>query len=79
MNILDELRKANQMRAMERPQSFDLADLLANIIIAVDLVAAQYHVDLSVAVTERFNRTSQERGFKTRFTIIPELEQKEIS
>ncbi|MEO1108244.1 MAG: nucleotide pyrophosphohydrolase [Pseudomonadota bacterium] len=44
----------------------DLADEMADCIIAIDLLANQTGIDLSAAVARKFNRTSEKYGLNTR-------------
>lgn len=48
----------------------DVADEMADAIIALDLLAAELGIDLSEAVARKFNRTSVKYGMQTR---LPEL------
>ncbi|NVK36161.1 MAG: nucleotide pyrophosphohydrolase [Rhodobacteraceae bacterium] len=45
----------------------DIADEMADCLIAVDLLASQLGIDLGQAVARKFNRTSEKYGLKTRF------------
>jgi len=43
----------------------EIRDEMAGVIIAVDLLAARLHIDLSVAITNKFNRTSEKYNLAT--------------
>lgn len=48
-----------------------LADELADIVISADLIAMDYGIDLlPKAVPEKFNKTSDKHGFKTKIVIV---------
>lgn len=42
-----------------------LEDEMADVLITLDLLAKQYHVDLSLAVVKKFNHTSRKHGLST--------------
>ena len=44
----------------------DVADEMADAVIALDLLAAEMGIDLSEAVARKFNRTSVKYGMQTR-------------
>ncbi|MGV2975222.1 MazG-like family protein [Roseibium alexandrii] len=46
----------------------DVADEMADAIIALDLLADQMGIDLGAAVTRKFNRTSKKYGLVTRLS-----------
>lgn len=48
----------------------DVADEMADALIALDLLAAEMGIDLGAAVARKFNLTSEKYGMKTR---LPEL------
>lgn len=66
------LEKAKKLLRVERgilgtgASLDDLADEMADCIIAIDLLANQAGIDLASAVTRKFNRTSEKYGLKTR-------------
>lgn len=45
-----------------------LGEELADVIIYADLVAAVFGIDLNRAIPRKFNKTSEEHGFKQRLT-----------
>ena len=49
-----------------------LAEELADVIICADLVAMHEGIDLMKAVAEKFNKTSEENGLKTKLTTLGE-------
>lgn len=51
----------NEVYLIER-----LADELADVVIYLDLLAASEGIDLSEAVVEKFNKTSEKNGFSER-------------
>ncbi|QDL92516.1 nucleotide pyrophosphohydrolase [Paroceanicella profunda] len=44
----------------------DIADEMADALIALDLLASELGIDLSTAIARKFNRTSAEHGMQTR-------------
>jgi len=51
----------------------DVADEMADAVIALDLLASRLGIGLSVAVARKFNKTSEKYGFQTR---LPEADQR---
>lgn len=49
-----------------------LAQELADVVICVDLIAMDLHIDLFESVVNKFNATSKARGLKTRLDDVPE-------
>lgn len=44
----------------------EVADEMADVVIGLDLLAAQMGINLAAAVPSKFNQTSEKYGFKTR-------------
>lgn len=65
-NIVKKLERARLGFGGSRATVQHLADELADTIIAADLVAMDYNIDLRLVIPSKFNETSQLNGFKTR-------------
>lgn len=65
-NIIKKLERARLGIRGSRSTIEALAEELADVIICVDLIAADLEIDLGAAVQEKFNATSEKAGLKTR-------------
>lgn len=48
------------------PDTTNLQEELADVIICVDLIAKEYNIDLWEAIRSKFNKTSEKHNFTTR-------------
>lgn len=64
-NLIKKLARERLGIRGSRATTHELAAELADIIICVDLIAMQLGIDLSYAVENKFNETSQKYGLKT--------------
>ncbi len=70
-NVVKKLvREALDIRGSQA-MLIDLADEVGDVMICLDLLAAEYGIDLAYAVECKFNKTSEERGLRTRLTLRP--------
>lgn len=67
-NIIKKLERERLGIAGSRATIEQLAEELADIVICVDLIAMSYHIDLKAAVRNKFNKTSEKVGLKSRFS-----------
>ena len=68
--VLNEIKKLERGRMNIAGGKTELAGLkeeLADVLICVDLIAMDLGIDLSEAVEQKFNRTSEKFGLQTRF------------
>lgn len=63
LNVVKKLERARMGIGGSTATVRDLADELADVIICVDLLAAEYGIDLDVAIRDKFNETSKKMGF----------------
>lgn len=63
LNVVKKLERARIGISGSTATVQDLADELADVVICVDLLAAEYGIDLDVAIREKFNKTSKKMGF----------------
>lgn len=68
-NIVKKLERARLGFGGTRATVTDLAGELADTIIAADLVANHYDIDLRLALQAKFNETSLLNGFKTKLVL----------
>lgn len=66
LNIVKKLERERLGIRGSRATVPELAHELADVIICVDLIAMQYGIDLSAAVAQKFNATSEKVGLRTR-------------
>ena len=64
-NIIKKLEREHLGIVGSRSSTKKLAEELADVVIVVDMIASMEGIDLALAITEKFNKTSQERGFLT--------------
>lgn len=64
-NIIKKLERQRLGIRGSRASLEDLAEELADVIICIDLIAAAYGIDLSVAVPRKFNATSKKYKLTT--------------
>lgn len=69
-NIIKKLERARLGIAGSRADLADLAHELADVLICVDLIAMHYDIDMEVAVTRKFNATSEKVGLATRLDLM---------
>ncbi len=65
-NVIKKLERARLGVRGSTASRQDLADELADVIICVDLIAGDCHIDLEEAVRAKFNATSEKYGLETR-------------
>jgi NTP pyrophosphatase (non-canonical NTP hydrolase) len=65
-NLIKKLERERMGIAGSRASVADLAEELADVIICADLIAMQLGIDLDKAVAEKFNKTSETVGLRTR-------------
>jgi len=66
LNVVKKLERERLGIRGSRDTVEHLAEELADILICVDLLAADYNIDLSKALPAKFNATSEKIGLKTR-------------
>ena len=66
LNVVKKLERERLGIRGSRDTVEHLAEELADILICVDLLAADYDIDLSKALPAKFNATSEKVGLKTR-------------
>lgn len=66
-NIIKKLERERLGINGSRATVEQLAEELADIVICVDLVAMDKGIDLDEAVKQKFNKTSEKVGLKTRY------------
>jgi len=65
-NLIKKLERERMGIKGSRASVADLAEELADVIICADLIAMQLGIDLDRAVAEKFNKTSEKVGLRTR-------------
>lgn len=65
-NLIKKMEREHLGLRGSRTTAEQLAEELADVIICVDLIALHVGIDLSAAVTRKFNLTSEKYGLKTR-------------
>lgn len=65
-NVIKKLERARRGLKGSKDTLEHLGEELADIVICVDLVAMTYGLDLSEAIRNKFNATSEKVGLKTR-------------
>ncbi len=65
-NIIKKLDRERMGVAGSRATIEQLQEELADVIICVDLIAMELGIDLKAAVRAKFNKTSGQRGLKTK-------------
>lgn len=65
-NILKKIERERIGMRGSRATPADLADELADIVICVDLIAAEFNINLDDAIRNKFNATSDKYGLRTR-------------
>jgi NTP pyrophosphatase (non-canonical NTP hydrolase) len=68
-NIIKKLERAKMGSVGSTATIEELAEELADVIIATDLIAMQADINLSSAVRNKFNKTSEKYGLKTRMKV----------
>ena len=66
LNVVKKLERERLGIKGSRDTVAHLAEELADILICVDLLAAEYDIDLSKALPAKFNATSEKIGLMTR-------------
>lgn len=66
-NVIKKLERERLGIKGSRDTIEHLAEELADVIICCDLIAMQYDIDLDGAVKDKFNKTSEKVGLKTRY------------
>lgn len=66
LNIIKKLVRERMGLVGSRATTEQLAEELADIVICVDLICMDEDIDLLEAVVKKFNKTSLERGLRTR-------------
>lgn len=69
-NVVKKMERARMGYRGSKATAADLAEELADVVIYLDLLARKAGIDLSEAVTHKFNATSTKLGFKT-FLPVP--------
>lgn len=64
-NVIKKLDREKRGIRGSRSTPEALAEELADVVICVDLIAAQFNLDLPTAVRQKFNATSRKLGFNT--------------
>ena len=65
-NIIKKLERERLGIRGSRASLAELAEELADVIICADLIAMQLGIDLDRAVAQKFNKTSEKVGLRTR-------------
>ena len=65
-NIVKKLERARIGAKGGTASYSDLAEELADVVICADLLASHYGIDLSRAVRNKFNKTSDKHGFSVK-------------
>lgn len=65
-NIIKKLERERLGIIGSRSTTAELAEELADIIICVDLIAMGYGINLDIAIRDKFNKTSEKVGLRTR-------------
>lgn len=66
-NILKKIERERMGVAGSRATVEDLADEIGDVIICLDLIAAEFGIDLEEAARCKFNKTSIKYGLSTRY------------
>ncbi|MGL4488113.1 MAG: MazG-like family protein [Rhizobiaceae bacterium] len=69
LNIIKKLERERLGIKGSRATVEDLAEELADVIICCDLIAMATGIDLTKALQEKFNKTSEKVGLSTRLTL----------
>lgn len=76
-NIIKKLERERLGIRGSRSTKEELAEELADVIICADLIAMHEGIDLDEAIRNKFNKTSEKYGLKTRMNKTQEKEQGE--
>lgn len=66
-NIIKKIARERLGLVGSRATLEQLAEELADVVICADLIAMGEGIDLDQAVKDKFNKTSEQRGLKTRY------------
>ena len=72
LNLVKKLVREDLGLAGSRASVTDLANELADVVIAVDLLAMKFGIDLGLSVTKKFNATSAKLGLSAELFDIPQ-------
>lgn len=65
-NVLKKIEREKAGLVGSRATVEDLAEELADVVICVDLICAEFEIDLWEAIKNKFNKTSGKYGLKTK-------------